>query len=98
MPLGDTINFPRDFNITELRRSISTIYRSYHQLGYQDITLDFSACEHADPSPMVGLIAYCNRLSGEMADFTLALPEFPYLRRLFQNCNWAHFLCPDQFA
>jgi hypothetical protein len=97
MPSSDTIEFPRDFSITTLRPILAALYRAHHQFSYQDITLDFSRCERADPAPMVGLIAHCQRLRRAEIGFTAMLPQNQYLRRLFLNCNWAHSLCPDDF-
>ncbi len=97
MPSSDIVEFPRDFNITALRPMIAAMYRAHHQFGYQDITLDFSRCERAEPAPMVGLIAHCHGLRRSDIGFTAALPQNQYLRRLFLNCNWAHSLCPEAF-
>jgi hypothetical protein len=97
MTSSETIVFPRDFNITALRPHIAALYRAHHQLGYQDVTLDFSSCERADPAPMVGLIAHCQSLRRNDIGIEIVLPENPYLRRLFLNCNWAHSLCPEMF-
>jgi STAS-like domain of unknown function (DUF4325) len=96
LPSSDTIVFPPDFNITCLRQFVAAIYRAYHQLGYKDLFLDFSACERADPAPMVGLIAYCRGLRRAGIDVIPTLPESPYLRRLFLNSNWAHSLSPSE--
>ena len=97
MRLSETITFPWDFNITALRPHIAAVYRAHHQLGYQDITLDFSECERADPAPMVGLIAHCHSLRRDDIGFAVILPDNQYLQRLFLNCNWAHSLSPKHF-
>jgi hypothetical protein len=96
LPPGATISFPSDFNIACLRQFVAAIYRAYHQFGYQDVFLDFAACERADPAPMVGLIAYCRSLRRAEIDFIPILPDSPYLRRLFLNSNWAHSLAPSE--
>ena len=95
-PSGDTIVFPTDFNITYLRPFLAAIYRAYHQLGYKDLFLDFSACERADSAPMMGLIAYCRGLRRAGIEFMTILPESPYMQRLFLNSNWAHSFSPSE--
>lgn len=96
-PSGDTIVFPTDFNITYLRPFLAAIYRAYHQLGYKDLFLDFSACERADSAPMMGLIAYCRGLRRAGIEFMTILPESPYMQRLFLNSNWAHSFSPSEY-
>lgn len=97
MSLGDTIKFPEDFGITSLRSMVAAIHRGFSQLGYKDIFLDFTACQRADPAPMVGLIAHCNGLRREGIDFEIFLPDNVYLKRLFLNSNWAHSLSPGGY-
>lgn len=97
MASSDTVEFPRDFNITAMRPMIAALYRARQQFGYQDLTLDFSGCERADPAPMVGLIAHCRSLRREDIGFSLILPRNQYLKRLFLNSNWVHALCPEDF-
>ena len=97
MASSDNIEFPRDFNITTLRPMIAALYRARNQFGYQDMTLDFSNCDRADPAPMVGLIAHCRSLRRDEIGFSVILPQNQYLKRLFLNSNWAHSLCPEDF-
>jgi len=94
---SETATFPLDFNIMALRPYVAVLYRAYHQLGYQDIVLDFSKCDRADAAPMVGLIAHCQMLRRQGIGFSLLLPGNQYLHRLFLNCNWAHALCPEDY-
>jgi hypothetical protein len=92
---GDTMVFPIDFSITYLRSFLAAIYRAHHHLGYKDLFLDFSACERADPAPMLGIIAYCCGLRRAGIEFMTLLPANAYLRRLFLNSNWAYWLSPS---
>ena len=65
---------------------------------YDDVVLDFSACEWAFPNGMIPLLSAADTLRREKVDVSLTLPDKEDLSRLFLNTNWAHYLEPALFS
>ena len=91
---NNRLYFQGTFGIADLHRSLDNLNGIVQQAGYPDVILDFSSCDIAYPSAMLGLCAQVSRMHLAQIDFELILPNKEELRRLFYNANWAHFLAP----
>lgn len=95
---GNRILFGGSFSTGEIHRPLAAIHQAVNDFGYQDIVLDFRACEAAFAGPMLALCAQVMRLRESRVDAELLLPTSEKLSRLFRNANWAHFLEPRNHA
>ncbi|MGA7808210.1 STAS-like domain-containing protein [Bradyrhizobium sp.] len=82
---------------SEIMPAISRIYHLSQKLGYQDIVLDFSGATYADATLMLPLSSFAAFHRKHHIDFSLVEPADGYLRRLFKNANWAHFIDPTSY-
>lgn len=94
---GNRIVFGGAFSVSEIHWPLAGIHQAVHDFGYQDLVLDFRACEAAYSGPMLALCTQILRLREQRIDSELILPQDEKLARLFRNANWAHFLEPRKF-
>ncbi len=66
--------------------------------GYEDFILDLRECETAFPEGLVPLAALVDLWRTKGAGFELILPSNETAARLLLNCNFAHFVNPDQYT
>jgi anti-sigma regulatory factor (Ser/Thr protein kinase) len=64
----------------------------------RQIVFDFRESENAYPDSVLALICIADGWRSRGGTVSIALPEAPFLRQLFLNTNWAHFLDPGQAA
>lgn len=69
----------------------------WRERAYRDLLLDFTKCESAFPNGMLPLLAELDVLRREEISVAIVLPAEDWLRRLFLNTNWAHYLDPDNY-
>jgi anti-sigma regulatory factor (Ser/Thr protein kinase) len=74
---------------------LGTIHKSVVELGYTELTLDFSRCQAAFPSTMLATCAQVMNKRKEGIVFELILPELTNLKRLFNNANWSFLIDPN---
>ena len=79
---------------SDLHYLLANIYNGIEKSGYQDLTLDFSACERAYQSTMLGVCAQALAYRDAHIDFTLIPPRNANLARLFRNSNWGNLIDP----
>jgi hypothetical protein len=82
----------------DTRSALVCIFQLIRKLGYQDVTLDFSAARYVDADMMLPISSYAAYYRKNQIDFSLIEPVDPVLRRLFINTNWAHFIDPQKYA
>jgi anti-sigma regulatory factor (Ser/Thr protein kinase) len=80
------------FSPKELPKLIAAMHAIENNLGYKDISLDFSSCDAAFQAAMLGLVARCQYYWKKGIDVSLIVPSERKLRSLFHNANWAHLI------
>ena len=91
------IVFPSEVRLRDVRAVESQISHLVEFRGYLAIELDFSRCMVIFAECMVPLVCFCLSHAEESIKFTIKLPMYDKLRRLFINCGWANLLAPRQF-
>lgn len=93
---NNVINISGRFSRDEFKWLLSNIHQSVEKAGYQDITLNFTACSYANAAYMVGL---CSQIIKQVsqAKIKLELPEDKKLANLFLNSNWAYLIDPSRY-
>src|SRR6266851_1688571 len=66
--------------------------------GFEKILLDFTNCRTFFSESMIPLVSFVLEKQQEGVIFTVRLPVYEKLRRLFTNCGWAHLIAPKQFT
>jgi anti-sigma regulatory factor (Ser/Thr protein kinase) len=89
------IIFQGELYIGDLLGSIALL-RQAVTAGFENLALDFSACQVAFAPLILALCTEVMKLRNEGVAFHVELPEKPDLARLFRNANWAHFLAPNE--
>jgi len=91
----NTVFIHGEFSVVDLRRPLVALHKIVAELGYRDLTIDFSDCSAAFPAPMLGLCAQVMKLREGGVDIGFSWPRDERLWRLFKNANWAHLLDPS---
>jgi anti-sigma regulatory factor (Ser/Thr protein kinase) len=91
---SNTIRFGRRVNDKALRDFVPTVYEAVER-GFRSIVLDFSRSELAYADAVLPIICLVDHRRGRGDSFDVVLPEGVYLRQLFLNTNWAHFMDPS---
>ena len=93
----DIIRFVEKVNNKAFRDFMVVVQQSL-EVGYDQITLDFSQTFKAYPDGIIPIISYIDTLKHDRnVQFNLMLPEQEDVKRLFLNTNWAHLLSPDMY-
>lgn len=94
---NNVVTVEGDYSDANLHYFLATIHKAIEEFGYQDLVLDFSRCNTAFPSSMLGTCAQVMKRRTSGVGFKLVLPESTKLARLFNNANWAFLLEPENY-
>lgn len=81
----------------DYKKVLAAMHHAVAIAGFQDIKLDFSACQAASPGCMLPICATAALLRHHHHSLELKLPVDDRRRRLFLNANWAHMIDPRAF-
>jgi anti-sigma regulatory factor (Ser/Thr protein kinase) len=95
---GNYISVEQGFGQEALLRMLATLHNLTTKKQYEEITVDFSACDAAFAGPMLAVCSQMLWLRQKGITTHLILPEAPKIARLFHNTNWAHLIDPERFA
>jgi anti-sigma regulatory factor (Ser/Thr protein kinase) len=88
------IRFGAKVNDKALRDFVPTVYEALDR-GFRSMVLDFSQSDAAYADAVLPLICLLDHRRSRGDSFSVVLPEGIYLRQLFLNANWAHFMDPS---
>jgi anti-sigma regulatory factor (Ser/Thr protein kinase) len=88
---GREICFGEKVDDKAVRDFVPTLYDTINR-GNRDIVLDFRRSERAYPDAVLPIICLLDHRRSRGDVFHVLLPESDYLRQLFLNANWAHFM------
>lgn len=91
--LGE-IRIAGTLGLSDYKRVLSALHRVTVVQGYQDITLDLSACASVYAGGILALAAEVARLRERGIDVAIVLPSEDRLVRLFRNAGWSNVLDP----
>lgn len=99
-PPRQVVRREREFQFIErvdwrAHRDFMYCLHDWRRREYEDLVLDFAACSSAFPNGMLPLLAELDVLRREDIATSVVLPTDDWLRRLFHNTNWAHYLDPS---
>lgn len=92
----NTVVFSDELHIRDIRKIEQHITWLIEFRGFETIKLDFTYCRTFFPEAVIPLVCYVLERQQEGVVFSLRLPTFDRLRRLFINCGWAHLIAPKE--
>jgi len=92
----NTVVFSDEMHISDIRQVEKYITWLIEFRGFERILLDFTHCRTVFSESMIPLVCYVLERQHEGVVFSLRLPVYERLRRLFVNCGWAHLIAPKQ--
>ena len=95
---GNRIFVEQSFEQDALLRMLAALHSLTEKKLYEEIHLDFSACDAAFAGPMLAVCSQVLWLHQKGILTHLTLPNAPKIARLFHNTNWAHLMDPEHFA
>lgn len=95
---GNRIFVEQSFGQDALLRMLAALHSLTEKKLYEEIHLDFSACDAAFAGPMLAVCSQALWLHQKGILTHLTLPNAPKIARLFHNTNWAHLMNPEYFA
>lgn len=81
-----------------IRGLCAGLYSAIERRGFQDIVLDFSACDSVTEAMMLPIMPLIANYRRKGVSFECILPQNESLGRLFMNTNWAHHISPDEYS
>ena len=82
---------------SDMRFLCSLLHNTIAVRGFQDVMLDFSACESITETVMLPLMPIITDYRDQHVGFDLLPPNNGNLARLFSNANWAHHISPSKY-
>lgn len=82
-------------NPFHLRGLCAKLFETVEKRGFQDVTLDFSACDKITEAVMLPIMPLVANYRRKNVSFDCILPQEEELKRLFLNANWAHHINPS---
>lgn len=91
-----TIYFKQKINSYSILHFITAV-NYVKDLGFKDITVDFTNVLKVFPNGILPIICTIETLRAQNISVKIKLPRKDDIRKLFRSVNWAHFLNPEEF-